>query len=245
MFDLSGRTALVTGASGGIGGAIARAFVAQGARVVISGRRAAALDALAADLGPAAVIATADLAAPDGVAALLKAAEAEVGGIDILVNNAGLTRDGLVARMSDADWQTVLDVDLTAGFRLVRGALRGMMKRRWGRVIGITSIIGFTGNPGQAAYAAAKAGMVGMTKALAQEVASRGITANCIAPGFIETDMTRELADRHREGLLKSIPVGRFGGGEDVAACAVFLASEEAGYVTGQALHVNGGMAMI
>ncbi len=245
MFDLSGRTALVTGASGGIGGAIARALARQGARVVVSGTRVAALEALAADLGPSAVVVTADLAAPDGAAALLKAAEAEAGGLDILVNNAGLSRDGLVMRMSDADWQTVLDVDLTAGFRLIRGALRGMMKRRWGRVIGISSIIGFTGNTGQAAYAAAKAGMVGMTKALAQEVASRGITANCIAPGFIETEMTRELAERHREGLLQSIPAGRFGGGGDVAACAVFLASDEAGYVTGQTLHVNGGMAMI
>lgn len=245
MLDLTGRTALVTGASGGIGGAIARALVAQGARVVISGTRTSALEALAAELGPPTVVVAADLLAADGAAAVIKRAEADAGAIDILVNNAGLTRDGLVARMSDADWQTVIDVDLTAGFRLIRGALRGMMKRRWGRIIGIGSIIGSTGNAGQAAYAAAKAGMVGMTKALAQEVASRGITANCIAPGFIETDMTRELALRHRETLLQSIPAGRFGSGEDVAACAVFLSSDEAAYVTGQTIHVNGGMAMI
>lgn len=245
MFDLSGRTALVTGASGGIGGAIARALAGQGARLVISGTRAEALKALAGELGPSTLVVTADLASADGAATLLKAAEAEAGGIDILVNNAGLTRDGLVMRMSDQDWQTVIEVDLTAGFRLVRGALRGMMKRRWGRIIGISSIIGFTGNTGQAAYAAAKAGMVGMTKALAHEVASRGITANCIAPGFIETEMTRDLAERHRDGLLQSIPAGRFGSGGDVAACAVFLASDEAAYVTGQTLHVNGGMAMI
>lgn len=245
MFDLSGRTALVTGASGGIGGSIARALAGQGARLVISGTRASVLEALAAELGPKTVVVSADLATADGAATLLKAAEAETGGIDIVVNNAGLTRDGLVMRMTDADWQTVLDVDLTAGFRLVRGALRGMMKRRWGRIIGISSIIGVTGNAGQSAYAAAKAGMIGMTKAVAQEVASRGITANCIAPGFIETEMTRELAEQHREGLLQSIPAARFGHGEDVAACAVFLASDEAAYVTGQTLHVNGGMAMI
>lgn len=245
MFDLTGKTALVTGASGGIGGAIARAFAAQGARVVLSGTRTSALEALAAELGPSAVVAPADLLAADGAVSLLKAAEAEAGTLDILVNNAGLTRDGLVARMSDGDWQTVLDVDLTAGFRLVRGALRGMMKRRWGRIIGISSIIGFTGNGGQAAYAAAKAGMIGMTKSLAQEVASRGITANCIAPGFIETEMTRDLAAQRGESLLQAIPAGRFGDGNDVAACAVFLASNEAAYVTGQTLHVNGGMAMI
>lgn len=245
MFDLSGKTALITGASGGIGGAIARAYARQGARLVISGTRADALEALAAEIGSSCAVVTADLADAEGAATLLKAAEAETGGIDILVNNAGLTRDGLVMRMSDSDWQTVIDVDLTAGFRLIRGALRGMMKRRWGRIIGIGSIIGFTGNTGQAAYAAAKAGMVGMTKALAHEVASRGITANCIAPGFIETEMTRELAERQRDGLLKSIPAGRFGDGDDVAACAVFLASHEAAYVTGQTLHVNGGMAMI
>ncbi|HRK96092.1 MAG TPA: 3-oxoacyl-ACP reductase FabG, partial [Rhodospirillales bacterium] len=188
---------------------------------------------------------TADLSTAEGAKALLGAAEEAVGSIDILVNNAGLTRDGLMMRTSDADWQTVLDVDLTAGFRLARGALRGMMKRRWGRIIGISSIIGVTGNAGQAAYAAAKAGMIGMTKSLAKEVASRGITANCIAPGFIETEMTRELAERGREGVLAAIPAGRFGTSDDVAACVVFLASEEAAYVTGQTLHVNGGMAMI
>lgn len=245
MFDLSGKTALVTGASGGIGGAIARGLASRGARVVISGTRTAALDALAAELGPETVPLTADLGADGAAEALLKAAEAETGGLDILVNNAGLTRDGLVMRTSDADWQKVLDVNLTAGFRLVRGALRGMMKRRWGRVIGISSIIGVTGNPGQAAYAAAKAGMIGMTKALAQEVASRGITANCVAPGFIETDMTRALAEKNRDAVLAAIPAARLGSAEDVAGCVVFLASDEAAYVTGQTLHVNGGMAMI
>ena len=245
MFDLSGRTALVTGASGGIGGAVARALAAQGARVILSGTRRPALDALAAELGPDAVVVTADLATAEGAKALLAEAEAAAGSVDILVNNAGLARDGLVMRTTDADWQTVIDVNLTAGFRLARGALRGMMKRRWGRIIGISSIIGVTGNAGQAAYSAAKAGMIGMTKSLAKEVASRGITANCIAPGFIETEMTRELAERGKDGLLAAIPAGRFGSGNDVAACVVFLASEEAGYVTGQTLHVNGGMAMI
>lgn len=245
MFDLSGRTALVTGASGGIGGAVARALAAQGARVVLSGTRRPALDALAAELGPDAAVVAADLATAEGAKALLTEAEAAAGSIDILVNNAGLARDGLVMRTTDADWQTVIDVDLTAGFRLARGALRGMMKRRWGRIIGISSIIGVTGNAGQAAYAAAKAGMIGMTKSLAKEVASRGITANCIAPGFIETEMTRELAERGKDSMLAAIPAGRFGSGADVAVCVVFLASEEAGYVTGQTLHVNGGMAMI
>ncbi|MDZ3835749.1 MAG: 3-oxoacyl-[acyl-carrier-protein] reductase [Rhodospirillales bacterium] len=245
MFDLSGRTALVTGASGGIGGAVARALAAQGARVILSGTRRPALDALAAELGPDAVVVTADLATAEGAKALLAEAEAAAGSVDILVNNAGLARDGLVMRTTDADWQTVIDVNLTAGFRLARGALRGMMKRRWGRIIGISSIIGVTGNAGQAAYSAAKAGMIGMTKSLAKEVASRGITANCIAPGFIETEMTRELAERGKDSVLAAIPAGRFGSGADVAACVVFLASEEAGYVTGQTLHVNGGMAMI
>jgi 3-oxoacyl-[acyl-carrier protein] reductase len=245
MFDLSGRTALVTGASGGIGGAVARSLATQGARVILSGTRRPALDALAAELGPDAVVVTADLATAEGAKALLAEAEAAAGSIDILVNNAGLARDGLVMRTTDADWQTVIEVDLTAGFRLARGALRGMMKRRWGRIIGISSIIGVTGNAGQAAYAAAKAGMIGMTKSLAKEVASRGITANCIAPGFIETEMTRELAERGKDSVLAAIPAGRFGSGADVAACVVFLASEEAGYVTGQTLHVNGGMAMI
>jgi len=245
MFDLSGRTALVTGASGGIGGAVARALAARGAQVVLSGTRRPALDALAAELGPGAAVVTADLATAEGAKALLAEAEAAAGSIDILVNNAGLARDGLVMRTTDADWQTVIDVNLTAGFRLARGALRGMMKRRWGRIIGISSIIGVTGNAGQAAYAAAKAGMIGMTKSLAKEVASRGITANCIAPGFIETEMTRELAERGKDSMLAAIPAGRFGSGADVAACVVFLASEEAGYVTGQTLHVNGGMAMI
>jgi len=245
MFDLSERRALVTGASGGIGGAIARALHAQGAQVVLSGTRSDVLEALAVELGRGAHVAIADLADPAAPADLAKQAESLMGGVDILINNAGLTRDGLALRMSDEDWQRVLDVDLTAGFRLVRACLRGMMKNRWGRIIGITSVVGVTGNPGQANYAAAKAGMIGMAKSLAQEVASRGITVNSIAPGFIVTAMTDGLPDEQKERLRAAIPAGRLGGVEDVAAAAVYLASEEAAYVTGQTLHVNGGMAMI
>jgi 3-oxoacyl-[acyl-carrier protein] reductase len=244
MFDLGGRTALVTGASGGIGGAIARALHANGATVVLTGRRQDALESLASDLGERARIKVADLADPEVPDRLVKAVE-EGGGMDILINNAGLTRDNLALRLKDEDWQTVLDVDLSAGFRLIRAALRGMMRRRFGRIVSITSIVGVTGNPGQANYAAAKAGLIGMSKAIAAEVASRGITVNCIGPGFIETAMTDALGDEQRARLLGQIPAGRLGAGADVAAAAVYLASEEAAYVTGQTLHVNGGMAMI
>jgi 3-oxoacyl-[acyl-carrier protein] reductase len=242
---LTGKTALVTGASGGIGGAIARALHAQGATVVLSGIRVAALDSLAATLGARAHVAPANLAEPDAAKALMAAAEAAGGQVDILVNNAGLTRDGLAMRMGDDDWQAVIDVNLTAGFRLARAAMRGMLRRRWGRIIAITSVVGATGNPGQANYAASKAGMVGMSKALAAEVAGRGVTVNCVAPGFIETAMTDGLGEAQREQLLGRIPAGRFGAPDDVAACVTFLASAESAYVTGQTLHVNGGMAMI
>jgi 3-oxoacyl-[acyl-carrier protein] reductase len=245
VFDLTGKSALVTGASGGIGGAIARALHAQGAEVALSGTRADALEALAATLGARTRVLPCNLADPVATEKLVAEAEAALGKLDILVNNAGLTRDTLAVRMKDEDWQTVLDVDLTAGFRLARGALRGMMKRRWGRIIGITSIVGVTGNPGQANYAAAKAGMIGMSKALAAEVASRGITVNCVAPGFIETPMTDALNEAQRQKLLGAIPAARLGTAADVAVSVVFLASEEAAYVTGQTLHVNGGMAMI
>lgn len=243
MFDLTERRALITGASGGIGGAIARQLHAQGAHVVLSGRRQDALDALAGELGERTATLAADLGAADGVERLLAALGGD--GVDILVNNAGLTRDNLAMRMKDEDWQTVLDVNLTSGFKLIRALLRGMMKKRYGRVINITSVVAVTGNPGQANYAAAKAGMIGMSKALAAEVASRGITVNCIAPGFIETAMTEALGDEQRARLLAQIPCGRLGMSDDVAAAACYLASEEAAYVTGQTLHVNGGMAMI
>lgn len=245
MFDLSGKAALVTGASGGIGGAIARALHAQGAKVALSGTRREALDALKAELGERAIVAPADLADPAAAEPLVKTVEAELGALDILVNNAGLTRDTLAMRMSEEDWQTVLNVNLSAAFRLSKASLRGMMKRRWGRIIGITSIVGVTGNPGQANYAAAKAGMIGLTKALAAEVASRNITANCIAPGFIATPMTDALSEEQRKKLLERIPSARLGAVADIAGAAVYLASEEAAYVTGQTLHVNGGMAMI
>ncbi len=245
MFDLSGKCALVTGASGGIGGAIARALHAQGATLGLSGTRVEALEGLAAGLGERSHVLPCSLSDPEACAALPGQAEAALGGLDILINNAGLTRDNLAMRMKDAQWSEVLEVNLTAGFRLVRACLRGMMKRRWGRIVGITSIVGVTGNPGQTNYAASKAGMIGMSKALAQEVASRGITVNCVAPGFIETAMTDALSEQQHEKLLGAIPAGRLGSPEDVAACVVFLASEEACYVTGQTLHVNGGMAMI
>ena len=244
MFDLADRTALVTGASGGIGSAIARQLHGQGAHVILNGRRRDALEALAAELKDRCSVAIADLATPDGAAKLIEAAE-KIGAIDILINNAGLTRDNLAMRMKDEDWQTVLDVDLTAGFRLIRGLLRGMMKRRFGRVINITSVVAVTGNPGQANYAAAKAGMIGMAKALAAEVASRGITVNSVAPGFIETAMTDVLGDEQKARLLARIPIARFGAAAEIAAAVAYLASSEAAYVTGQTLHVNGGMVMI
>ncbi len=245
MFDLTGRAALVTGASGGIGGAIARALHAQGAAVGLSGTRVEVLEALAGELGERTHVMPCNLSDPEAVAALPGQAEAAMGSLDILINNAGLTRDNLAVRMKDEEWSQVLDVNLTAGFRLARASLRGMMKRRWGRIIGITSIVGVTGNPGQANYAASKAGMIGMSKALAQEVGSRGITVNCVAPGFIETAMTDALGEAQREKLLAAVPARRLGSAADVASGVVFLASEEASYVTGQTLHVNGGMAMI
>jgi 3-oxoacyl-[acyl-carrier protein] reductase len=245
MFDLAGKTALVTGASGGIGAAIATALHAQGAMVTLSGTRREALDALAQTLGDRVHVATADLSDRASVETLVPAAEAAMGSLDILVNNAGLTRDGLFLRMKDEDWDRVIAVNLTAGFILARAALRGMMKRRHGRIIGITSVVGVTGNPGQGNYAASKAGMIGMSKSLAAEVASRNITVNCIAPGFIETAMTSELNDKQKEGILGAVPMGRLGAAAEIAAAAVYLASAEAGYVTGQTLHVNGGMAMI
>ena len=245
MFDLTGKTALVTGASGGLGGAIARALHGQGAIVALSGTRRDALERLAADLGERVHVLPCDLADPAAVEALVPGAEAAMGSLDILVNNAGLTRDNLFMRMKNAEWDTVLAVDLTAAFRLARGSLKGMMRRRHGRIISITSIVGVTGNPGQGNYAAAKAGMIGMSKALAQEVASRGITVNCVAPGFIASPMTGALSDKQREAILANVPVGKLGAGEDIGAVVVYLASNEAAYVTGQTLHVNGGMAMI
>ncbi|CAK0741694.1 3-oxoacyl-(acyl-carrier-protein) reductase FabG [uncultured Gammaproteobacteria bacterium] len=246
MFDLTGKCALVTGASGGIGAAIARMLHAQGATVALSGTKVESLEKLAAELGIERTrVVPANLSDPAGVEALAKNAESALGRLDILVNNAGLTRDGLSMRMKDDDWQAVLDVNLTAGFRLCRAALRGMMKRRWGRIIGITSIVGVTGNPGQANYAASKAGMIGMSKALAAEVASRGITVNCVAPGFIATAMTSALPQEQKDKLNAAIPAGKMGTPEDIAAGVIYLASEEGGYVTGQTLHINGGMAMI
>jgi len=245
MFDLGGKSALVTGASGGIGGAIAKALHARGANVGLSGTRVEPLEKLKAELGERAHVLPADLGDPAAIEGLLKSADAALGGIDILINNAGLTRDNLALRMKDEDWQKVIDVNLTAGFRLARGAMRGMMKKRWGRIIGITSVVGVTGNPGQANYAAAKAGMIGMSKSLAQEVASRGITVNCVAPGFIETQMTGALNEDQKARILTAVPAGRLGQSDEIAAAVVYLASPEAAYVTGQTLHVNGGMAMI
>ena len=245
MFDLTGKTALITGATGGIGGAIARALHAQGANVAVSGTRREALDALAADLKDRVHVLPCNLADKDDVEKLVPAAEAALGGLDILVNNAGITRDNIFMRLKDEDWDDVIAVDLTAGFRLARAAVRAMMRKRFGRIISITSVVGVTGNAGQGNYAAAKAGLIGMTKSLAQEVASRGVTVNCIAPGFIETAMTNALNDKQKDAVLARIPAQRFGAVLDVAAAAVFLASNEAGYMTGQTLHVNGGMAMV
>jgi 3-oxoacyl-[acyl-carrier protein] reductase len=247
MFDLAGKTALVTGATGGIGGAIARALHAQGANLVLSGTREEALADLVSALGERAVAVAANLSDAASVDGLIGRAEAAGpnGQVDILVANAGVTRDGLLLRMKDDDWETVLKVNLEAYFRLSRAALRGMMKRRWGRIIGITSVVGVTGNPGQSNYAASKAGMIGFSKALAAEVASRNVTVNCVAPGFIESPMTDALSEAQKGQILGTIPSGRLGQGADVAAACVYLASDEAGYVTGSTLHVNGGMAMI
>jgi 3-oxoacyl-[acyl-carrier protein] reductase len=245
MFDLAGQKALVTGASGGIGGAIARALHAQGAAVVLAGTREAALAALAAELGERTHILTADLSQPDEPERLVREAEATLGQLDILVNNAGITRDGLAMRMRDGDWQAVLEINLTAGFRLIRAALRGMLRRRYGRIVSISSISGVAGNAGQANYAASKAAMIAMSKSIAAEVATRGITVNCIAPGLIGTAMTDKLSDDQRARLMAAIPMERFGTSEEVAAAAVYLASAEAAYVTGQTLHVNGGMVMV
>src|SRR5215469_4370319 len=245
MFDLSGQKALVTGASGGIGGAIARALHAQGAAVVLAGTREPALRALAGELGERAHVLTADLSQPDEAERLIRESEAALGGLDILVNNAGVTRDGLAMRMKDEDWQAVLDINLSAGFRLIRAALRGMLRRRHGRIVSITSLVGVAGNPGQANYAASKAGMIGMTKSIAAEVATRGITVNCIAPGFITTAMTDKLTDDQRGRGTAAIPMERFGTPEEVAGAVVYLASAEAAYVTGQTVHINGGMVMI
>lgn len=245
MFDLTGRRALVTGASGGIGEAIAAALHARGAVVAVSGTRREKLEALAEGLGERVHVLPANLADRAEVAALFPAADAAMGQVDILVNNAGITRDNLFMRMKDEEWDAVLEVNLTAGFHLARAALRGMMRRRHGRIIAITSVVGVTGNAGQGNYAAAKAGMIGMTKALAKEVASRNITVNTVAPGFIATAMTDVLDEKQRESILSAVPAGRLGTPDDVAAACVYLASDEAAYVTGQTLHVNGGMAMV
>ena len=245
MFDLTGKNALVTGASGGIGGAIAEALHAAGASVVLSGTREAPLRELAEKLGSRAHVVTANLGDAAAVEALPKAAAEAMGSVDILVNNAGITRDNLFMRMSDEEWLSVLDVNLTASFRLMRGVLRGMMKARWGRIVSVGSVVGTTGNPGQGNYAATKAGIVGMSKSLAYEVASRGITVNCVAPGFIATAMTDKLNDEQKGKILGQIPAGRMGAPEDIAAAVLYLASSEAGYVTGTTLHVNGGMAMV
>jgi 3-oxoacyl-[acyl-carrier protein] reductase len=244
MFDLTGRKALVTGATGGIGGSIARALHAQGAIVTLSGTRRSALDELAASLGDRVHVVEANLSDKDSVEALVPAAESAMEGLDILVNNAGVTKDNLFMRMKDEEWDTVIAVNLTAAFRLSRAAVKGMMRRRYGRIINIGSVVGSTGNAGQGNYAASKAGLIGMTKALAAEVASRSITVNCVAPGFIESPMTDSLNEKQRAGILGTVPMGRLGQGGEIASSVVYLASTEAGYVTGHTLHVNGGMAM-
>ena len=245
MFSLTGKTALLTGASGGIGAAIAKALYEAGAKIAISGTRVAALEELKAQIGAGVHVLPCNLSNPEDVEKLVPAAEAALGGVDILVNNAGITRDGLSMRMKDEDWQAVIDVNLTANFRLSRAAMKLMMRKRFGRIINITSIVGVTGNPGQANYVASKAGLIGMTKSFAQELATRNITANCIAPGFIASPMTDVLNDKQKEAILGRIPAGRMGGPADIAAAVIYLASDEAGYVTGQTLHVNGGMAMV
>lgn len=245
MFDLTGKCALITGASGGIGGDIARALHGAGATVGLSGTRVEPLEALAAELGARAHVLPCNLSDSEAVDALPKQAAEAMGAVDILVNNAGITRDNLFMRMSVDEWQSVLDVNLTATFRLCKGVMRGMMKARWGRIVNISSIVGATGNPGQANYAASKAGMVGMSKSLAYEVASRGITVNAVAPGFITTAMTDKLTDDQKAGILGQVPAGRMGEAAEIAAAVLYLASLEAGYVTGATLHVNGGMAML
>ena len=244
MFNLTGKFALVTGATGGIGGAVAKALHTQGATVGISGTRREALEALAGELGSRVHVLPANLSDAASVEGLIPAAEAAMGQVDILVNNAGVTRDNLFMRMKDEEWEMVLRVNLEGAFRLSRSVIKGMMKRRWGRIISVTSVIGTTGNAGQANYAASKAGLIGMSKSIAQEVASRNITVNCIAPGFIATPMTDVLNDKQREGILAKVPMARLGTPEDIASAAVYLASEEAAYLTGQTLHINGGMAM-
>ncbi|MCZ0734048.1 3-oxoacyl-[acyl-carrier-protein] reductase [Phreatobacter sp. AB_2022a] len=245
MFDLTGKTALVTGATGGIGGAVAKALHARGATLAVSGTRRDKLEAFAAELGGRCHVLPTNLSSLEEVEALVPAAEKAMGGLDILVNNAGITRDNLFIRMKDEEWDQVIAVNLTASFRLARAATKLMMRKRWGRIISITSVVGVTGNPGQGNYAASKAGMIGMSKALAAEVASRNVTVNCVAPGFIETAMTDVLNDKQKETILTRVPAGRLGKAEEIAAAVVYLASEEAAYVTGQTLHVNGGMAMI
>ncbi|WP_171135006.1 3-oxoacyl-[acyl-carrier-protein] reductase [Ruegeria sp. HKCCD7221] len=245
MFDLTGKNALITGASGGIGGEIARVLHSAGATVALSGTRVEPLEALAGELGGRAHVLPCNLSDPEAVAALPKQAADAMGSVDILVNNAGITRDNLFMRMSDEEWQSVIDVNMTSTAKLCKCVLRGMMKARWGRIINISSVVGATGNPGQANYAASKAGMVGMTKSLAYEVASRGITANAVAPGFITTAMTDKLTDDQKAGILGQVPAGRMGDASEIAAAVLYLASPEAGYVTGTTLHVNGGMAML
>jgi 3-oxoacyl-[acyl-carrier protein] reductase len=245
MFNLTGRKALVTGATGGIGEAIARALHAQGAVVGLHGTRAEKLAELAAELGQNVHVLPANLADREAVKALAEKAEADMGGVDILVNNAGITRDGLFVRMSDEDWDAVLDINLGATFRLTRALTHPMMRRRFGRIINITSVVGTTGNPGQGNYCASKAGLVGMTKSLGQEIASRNVTVNCVSPGFIESAMTDKLNDKQKETIMANIPMKKMGQGADIAAAVVFLASDQAGYITGQTIHVNGGMAMI
>jgi 3-oxoacyl-[acyl-carrier protein] reductase len=245
MFNLTGKTALITGASGGIGAAIAKALHAAGATIAISGTRQAVLEELKAQIGENVHVLPCNLSSAEDVEKLIPAAEAAMGSLDILINNAGITKDGLAMRMKDEDWQTVIDVNLTSNFRLCRAAMRGMMKKRWGRIVNITSIVGVTGNPGQVNYVASKAGIIGMTKSIAQELAARNVTANCVAPGFIATPMTDVLNEKQKEAILGRIPTGRMGGPDDIAAAVLYLSSDEAGYVTGQTLHVNGGMAMI
>ncbi|HRX34823.1 MAG TPA: 3-oxoacyl-[acyl-carrier-protein] reductase [Aestuariivirga sp.] len=245
MFDLTGKTALITGATGGIGAAIAKALHKAGATVAISGTRAGVLEELKTELGDRVHVLTCNLSDAADVEKLVPAAEAAMGSLDILVNNAGITKDGLAMRMKDEDWQAVIDVNLTASFRLARAAMRSMMKKRWGRIVNITSVVGVTGNPGQANYVASKAGIIGLTKSLAQELAARSVTVNAVAPGFIATPMTDVLNDKQKEAILGRVPAGKLGSPDDIAAAVLYLASEEAGYVTGQTLHVNGGMAMI